>query len=121
MHAPSLAFNRPETDCRPAIRSRPIDLDHLAAQTMGQKDLETEVLSLFVKQVRQCMRDIANAPAYQRPAFAHSLKGSARGVGAFSLADCAERLETAPDSKAAQDDLIAAVVDVENFLSKLSR
>lgn len=120
MQAHSVAFNRPETRCRPAS-ARPIDLDHLARQTMGQKDLETEVLTLFLRQARQCVRNIAAATPKERQGFAHSLKGSARGVGAFPLAEAAERLEADPASDAAYDALAAAVVDVENFLTKLAR
>ena len=43
-------------------------------------------------------------------AIAHTLKGSARGIGAFAVAECAERLElTARDSAAA----IAALAELE--------
>jgi HPt (histidine-containing phosphotransfer) domain-containing protein len=120
MQAHSVAFNPPENRCRPAC-ARPIDLDHLARQTMGQKDLETEVLTLFLRQARQCVRNMATAGIGERSAFAHSLKGSARGVGAFPLAERAERLEADPASEAAFEALAAAVIDVENFLTKLAR
>lgn len=121
MHAVSLAFNRPETECREPGRGRPIDLDHLANQTLGQKDLESEVLGLFSRQVRQCMRAFDDASEKERVDLAHALKGSARGVGAFALAECADRVEQNPGDHAALEDLAAAAVAVETFLSRLTR
>lgn len=117
----SIAFNRPECNCRPYNAARPIDLDHLARQTMGQKDLEAEVLRLFLRQARECMRAITANGASERSNVAHMLCGSARGVGAFAVADHAKALELAPGDQNALKALSEAVVDVENFLLRLAR
>lgn len=122
MQAHSIVFNRPETVAHQTTSaSRPIDLDHLTRQTLGRKDLEQEVLALFIRQVRQSMRGLVPANIDERRRIAHLLKGSARGVGAFAIADSAERLEEAPHSDAAINGLSVAVLEVENFLLRLMR
>ena len=121
MPAYAIAFNRPETECRMSSAERPIDFDHLARQTMGQKDLEAEVLRLFLRQARDCVRSIHASKGNDRVGIAHTLKGSARGIGAFNVADQAARLEEMPDDAERVEALCEAVVAVENFLLRLSR
>jgi HPt (histidine-containing phosphotransfer) domain-containing protein len=73
---------------------RPVDLEHLSRYTLGERALEREILELFctqsvlyLEQLRaaMCVRDWRDA--------AHSLKGSARAVGAWRAAKAAERAE----------------------------
>jgi hypothetical protein len=62
---------------------RPIDLVHLARTTLGDRGLEREVLHLFDRQADQLVsRMRAAGPAGLAP-LAHTLKGSATGIGAW--------------------------------------
>jgi HPt (histidine-containing phosphotransfer) domain-containing protein len=70
----------------------PIDLEHLARMSLGDADLEREVLSLFVAQSAKLIGALATFPEDARE-LAHKLKGSARAIGAFAVADAAARLE----------------------------
>lgn len=70
----------------------PIDLDHLARMTLGDASLEREVLELFTAQAKTLIGRLAAWPD-NSAALAHTLKGSARGIGAFTVAEAAERLE----------------------------
>jgi hypothetical protein len=82
---------------RRGVRLRPpIDLAHLEAQTMGNADLRDEVLRLFLRQSEDCVGRIRSAAdiAARREA-AHTLVGSARGVGAFSVAYVASEIDLA--------------------------
>ncbi len=74
---------------------RPVDLVHLAHFTMGDRALEREVLNLFRKQSALYLERLRAAPneAVWCEA-AHTLKGSARGIGAWAVADAASQLET---------------------------
>jgi HPt (histidine-containing phosphotransfer) domain-containing protein len=73
---------------------RPIDLVHLARQTLGDRALEAEILDLFVVQARALVdRLVETGEARQRGDLAHTLKGSARAVGAFRVAQAAETCE----------------------------
>ncbi|WP_249144544.1 Hpt domain-containing protein [Bradyrhizobium lablabi] len=72
----------------------PIDLDHLQRMTLGDSALEQEVLGMFSAQSAQILSELAALPA-QAAVQAHTLKGSARAIGAFAVADAAARLETA--------------------------
>jgi HPt (histidine-containing phosphotransfer) domain-containing protein len=72
----------------------PIDLNHLARMTLGDSALEREVLGMFVRQAARIMEALAAAPA-DAPALAHTLKGAARAIGAFRVADGAADVEAA--------------------------
>jgi HPt (histidine-containing phosphotransfer) domain-containing protein len=73
----------------------PIDLDHLSQMTLGDRALEAEVLALFDRQARMLIgRMCADAPALVA-ASAHTLTGSARGIGAWRVAEAAAVLERA--------------------------
>ena len=71
----------------------PIDIDHLRRMTLGDAALEREVLTMFSAQASRLAGALAAMPA-DAPALAHTLKGSARAIGAFAVADAAARLET---------------------------
>jgi HPt (histidine-containing phosphotransfer) domain-containing protein len=74
---------------------RPIDLVHLSHMTLGDRALERDVLVLFERQIQFLMERIESAAAPVAAAAAHTLKGSARGVGAFALARAASEVEDA--------------------------
>jgi HPt (histidine-containing phosphotransfer) domain-containing protein len=80
---------------RPSFE-RPLDLVHLTRQTLGDRDLEREILELFVRQVRAVLLQLQTAETIKlREDIAHTLKGSARAVGAWSVALKAEACEQA--------------------------
>jgi HPt (histidine-containing phosphotransfer) domain-containing protein len=72
----------------------PLDLDHLARMTLGDSTLEHEVLAMFAEQSTRLIAAMSPLPA-DTAALAHKLKGSARGIGAFAVADAAAGLEGA--------------------------
>lgn len=72
----------------------PIDLEHLRRMTLGDAGLECEVLGMFCVQAAQAVDTLAALPR-DAGLLAHTLKGSARAIGAFRVADAASRLEIA--------------------------
>jgi len=60
--------------------------------TLGDAGLEREVLAMFSAQAATLIGALANLPA-DTAALAHTLKGSARAIGAFEVADAAGALE----------------------------
>jgi HPt (histidine-containing phosphotransfer) domain-containing protein len=76
----------------PATAQRPVDLAHLARQTMGNRELEREVLHLFVRQAEMVLQGLGT-PGADRATLAHTLLGAARGIGAHRVATAAARLE----------------------------
>ena len=72
----------------------PIDLEHLQRMTLGDASLEREVLTMFSAQAAGLIGRLAALPA-DAAALAHTLKGSARAIGAFAVADAASDLEAA--------------------------
>lgn len=92
-----------------------IDRAHLDRQTMGDSQLAAEVLGLFLLQVDKACRELRDADAGKRAAIAHSLKGTARSVGAFQIGDCAAAIECAPGDATHLDllDALAAQLRTE--------
>jgi len=70
----------------------PIDFEHLRRMTLGDASLEQEVLAMFSAQSARLVGTLAAMPS-DAGALAHTLKGSARAIGAFAVADAAARLE----------------------------
>jgi HPt (histidine-containing phosphotransfer) domain-containing protein len=79
------------------LEDRPIDLVHLARYTGGDMTLNSEVLRLFQTQADEILEQLrealptADVKAWH--ALNHSLKGAARGIGAFNLADATAEAE----------------------------
>ena len=71
-----------------------IDIEHLGRMTLGDSSLEQEVLAMFAAQSVTLIGALAGLPP-DAGALAHTLKGSARAIGAFGVADAAEELEAA--------------------------
>lgn len=89
-----------------------IDTGHLARMTLGDTTLQHEVLTLFITQSASLIDRLAQCPA-NAAALAHTLKGSARGIGAFAVAACAERLERAVGDRKAQ---VSALTDLRQAI-----
>ena len=70
----------------------PIDFEHLKRMTLDDAGLEQEVLAMFAAQSAKLMAALAAVPA-DAGALAHTLKGSARAIGAVGVAEAAARLE----------------------------
>src|SRR3954471_24927521 len=69
-----------------------IDTKHLARMTLGDEHLEREVLELFTRQADMLLGRMVNQPAAVIVGLSHTLMGSARGVGAWKVADAAAAL-----------------------------
>lgn len=82
-------------DAKAGAYANVIDLVHLARQTGGDRDLEHELLALFADQCVKHLNTIRHAGAPDGCDAAHTLKGAARAIGAWSVADAAERVEQA--------------------------
>ena len=74
---------------------RPIDFEHLFRMTLGDHGLEREVLQLFDRQAGMLMARITQSEPGIVAAAAHTLKGSARGIGAWQVARASDAVEAA--------------------------
>ena len=93
-----------ETETAQLGASRPIDLVHLARQTLGDRSLEQEVLRLFLTQMDVYIGRVENAKTHEeRFAACHTIKGSARNIGAWDVADVAAHLESAAEDEITSD------------------
>lgn len=117
----SIAFSMPGGETGQSGADRPIDLGHLSRQTMGDRMLEQEVLALFLQQAGTVSRTIAGAPVQDRLMMAHGLKGSARGVGAYDIADCATAIEKDPEDAATWERLAGLVEAASDFVATIGR
>lgn len=102
---------------RPEDGVKPVDLVYLRRFTHGDFALEEEVLRLFVRYAPEyldALRGAGTAKAWHDAA--HTLKGAARGIGAWRAARCAEsaerlRFDTDLDRRAFALDNAAEALD----------
>ena len=90
-----------------------IDEDHLRRMTLGDRRLEREVLEIFARQTIIMLDRISGAGPALAAATAHTLMGSARGIGAWRVAQAAERLEQAAIGQSREAELDEAVEELK--------
>ncbi|MDB5460138.1 MAG: histidine phosphotransferase [Caulobacteraceae bacterium] len=96
-----------------AVRPGSVDFGHLESYVAGDRAIVREVLDLFSDQARTVLPALSPTAAKDdwRHA-AHSLKGSALGIGAFALAEACGAAEAARDeSPEAKRAVLARVAD----------
>ena len=74
-----------------------IDLAHLSRMTFGDRALERELLVLFDRQATLLVARMHGTEGATMKALAHTLKGSAVGVGATEVAEAAAAIEQGQD------------------------
>lgn len=87
----------------------PIDLAHLFRMTLGDDRLQAEVLDLFDQQIALLVARMDAAPPAAMATLAHTLKGSARGVGAWDIVTAAEAIEAAVATGTPIEEPLAAM------------
>ena len=101
-----------------------IDRVHLAQMTLGDRKLEQDVLRLFEQQAGLLIARMQAGEPAAVAALAHTLKGSALGVGAANVARAAAETELACASGAADcaralDRLALAVAEAREAIAAL--
>jgi HPt (histidine-containing phosphotransfer) domain-containing protein len=98
-----------DRDRKPTV----IDETHLERMTLGDRKLEREVLELFVRQTTIMLGRIVGGEPVLAAAAAHTLKGSARGIGAWRVAHAAELVESAAAGEGAPSAMEEAVTELK--------
>lgn len=83
------------TAAQPSTSGALIDRAHLAQMTLGDANLEREILNLFDRQAELLLGRMRSLPPAAVSTLAHTLKGSAKGIGAWNIARAAETVELA--------------------------
>jgi len=101
-----------------------IDRDHLARMTFGDRSLQREILQLFDRQTGLLLDRMREGDAVALAALAHTLSGSARGIGAWGVAQAAEASERAAGGSVVErdlalEDLAAAVAEARLAVAEL--
>jgi len=90
----------------------PIDMSHLSRYTGGDRTLNTEILKLFNGQltdmVGQLLTVLQQRDVRKWREVTHTLKGAARGVGAFAVGEAAAAAEPI-DPALSQDRAIQVI------------
>jgi HPt (histidine-containing phosphotransfer) domain-containing protein len=109
---------------REALKSEVLDRAHLARMTFNDRNLEREVLQLFDRQAELLMQRIRSSEPAAIATLAHTLKGSAAGIGAGQVARAAEATElsasrTPRKCSLAIDQLAEAVDEIRGQIATL--
>jgi len=107
-----------------ALESEVLDRAHLARMTFNDRNLEREVLQLFVRQAELLMQRIHGSEPAAIATLAHILNGSAAGIGADQVARAAEAAElsanrTPRERGLAVDQLAEAVDEIRGQITTL--
>jgi HPt (histidine-containing phosphotransfer) domain-containing protein len=107
------------------MTEKAIDFAYLSRQTAGDHELDRELLTLFAQQCAVHLRTIhGNADRQARIDAAHTLKGAARAVGAWQVAEAADRIEASlsrPEqavSETALDALALAAAEARAVIAR---
>jgi HPt (histidine-containing phosphotransfer) domain-containing protein len=112
-----------EIGAPPLVPDQAIDRTHLFKMTLGDHSLEREVLSLFERQAGMLLGRMVATEPVRLKALAHTLNGSARGIGAWRVARTALAVENAVSEhaaiepalqalRAATDEAVAAIAEL---------
>jgi len=95
------------------------DYEHLQRMTFSDVNLQKEVLDMFRYQVGDLMSRMLDEQGRVQQDVAHTLKGSARSIGAVRVANYAEQLETAAEGEVDMviSDLNKAIFDTMDQFS----
>ena len=85
-----------------------LDRDHLARMTFGDRNLEREVLQLFDRQAELLLDRIRTSQPSAIVTLAHTLKGSAVGIGATRVARAAADAEAIAQTRPGESALAIA-------------
>ncbi|MGB8638933.1 MAG: Hpt domain-containing protein [Pseudolabrys sp.] len=109
-----------------ALKVAVLDRDHLARMTFGDRSLEREVLQLFDRQSELLLERMRASEPAAIATLAHTLKGSAVGIGATRVASAAAEVEATAQAKPGEssraiDELAQAVEEARAAISALIR
>jgi HPt (histidine-containing phosphotransfer) domain-containing protein len=121
--AVAAALSRDSTNPQHAPNEEPIDRAHLARMTLDEPSLQREVLALFDRQASLLLDRIRQAAPDTAAVAAHTLKGSAQGIGAWRVARAAQAVEQAPIANLAVaiGALAAAIDEAQRAIAALLR
>lgn len=85
-----------------------LDRDHLTRMTFGDRSLEREALQLFDRQAELLLERMRASEPSAIATLAHTLKGSAIGIGATRVARAAADAETAAKSAPGESSVAIA-------------
>jgi HPt (histidine-containing phosphotransfer) domain-containing protein len=111
----------PEPAAVPAI-----DRVHLKRMTYGDSGLEHELLQLFDRQAEILIARMRTSDPAAVATLAHTLKGSASGIGAGAVAEAAKAAElaaalTPAELGAALDELARTIGEARTLIAELLR
>jgi len=113
------AIRHRSSECKP-VCTNPVDLVHLSKQSLGDRTLETEILKLFLSQSVLYLDRMSNASTKsERRLAAHTIIGSAKGIGAWRVAHSATPHAEGHNAKAEFGELQNAVAEANAYIQML--
>lgn len=97
--------------------AKPVDYQHLQTQAAGDLGVMREVLNLFLTHSEQVIAELERTDdAKTWKQWAHTLKGSARGIGAFAVAEAAAVAEHHLMDKSKLEPLKLAFAEARTYI-----
>ena len=97
-----------------------LDLRHLSRQTLGDRELELELLTLFEDQCARLVPVLAGTgPRDMRSDAAHTLKGAARAIGAARIGELTAQLEGLLDAGSTEPQVAAITAALDRAVDEV--
>jgi len=104
--------------CSESGTQKPVDLVHLSRLTMGDRNLELDLLKMFSAQINQYQESLkACNDAVQTKRAVHTIKGAARSIGAMRLSEIAESAEETGIADHAMFEI--EMLAIKNYIAEL--
>lgn len=120
---PDCAVDRrphPDSGEAPLRNEQMIDLVYLSKQSLGDRSLELEILKLFAGQSSLYVDRLRAAKTRsEKRMAAHTILGSARGIGAWQVARLAEPMHNGVGSDDQINSLAEAVLRTNTYIGEL--
>ena len=107
-----------DTHGEAAAAAAAIDRAHLARMTFGERSLERELLTLFDRQTVLLLGRMREAETAVAATLAHTLKGSASGIGAWGVARAAEACEQASGGEGSPAERGLALAELDAAIAE---
>lgn len=100
---------------------RPVDMTHLSKQTSGDRDLERTLLTLFAKNARESLAQMAICDEQTRATIAVEVLSAAEGIGAFDVAEKARCVKETPGDAISLAAFLNSIIKASTFIASLNR
>lgn len=98
-----------------------MDWDHLREFVSNDRDLEIEILSIFLENIPEYIKELEISDVMEWAATCHKLKGAARAIGAWAFAYQSELAEFSDPPEIGSQERVLLIEGLKEILKPLQQ